>query len=168
MENYVDFAVQKAVELLAIDSPTGYTAEAEEFVLREFRALGFAAERTAKGGILIDLGGESTDDALLLEAHADTLGGMVAEIKGDGRLRIVNVGGMNANNAEAENCRVVTKFSGQLRGHAAAYQCLHPCQRRLCLHKAQLGHRGGRAGRGRRVRGRREGPRHLRRRLCLL
>ena len=52
MENYVDFAVQKAVELLAIDSPTGYTAEAEEFVLREFRALGFAAERTAKGGIL--------------------------------------------------------------------------------------------------------------------
>lgn len=64
MENYVDFAVQKAVELLAIDSPTGYTAEAEEFVLREFRALGFAAERTAKGGILIDLGGESTDDAL--------------------------------------------------------------------------------------------------------
>ena len=68
MENYVDFAVQKAVELLAIDSPTGYTAEAEEFVLREFRALGFAAERTAKGGILIDLGGENADDALLLEA----------------------------------------------------------------------------------------------------
>ena len=116
MENYVDFAVQKAVELLAIDSPTGYTAEAEEFVLREFRALGFAAERTAKGGILIDLGGESTDDALLLEAHADTLGGMVAEIKGDGRLRIVNVGGMNANNAEAENVRVITKFSGAIDG----------------------------------------------------
>ena len=64
MENYVDFAVQKAVELLAIDSPTGYTTEAEEFVLREFRALGFAAERTAKGGILIDLGGENADDAL--------------------------------------------------------------------------------------------------------
>lgn len=116
MENYVDFAVQKAVELLAIDSPTGYTAEAEEFVLREFRALGFAAERTAKGGILIDLGGENADDALLLEAHADTLGGMVAEIKGDGRLRIVNIGGMNANNAEAENCRVVTKFSGSYEG----------------------------------------------------
>ena len=116
MENYVDFAVQKAVELLAIDSPTGYTAEAEEFVLREFRALGFAAERTAKGGILIDLGGENADDALLLEAHADTLGGMVAEIKGDGRLRIVNVGGMNANNAEAENCRIVTKADGIYEG----------------------------------------------------
>ena len=55
-------------------------------------------------------------DALLLEAHADTLGGMVAEIKGNGRLRIVNVGGMNANNAEAENCRIVTKFDGIYEG----------------------------------------------------
>ena len=28
MEKYVDFAVEKAVELLGIDSPTGYTAAA--------------------------------------------------------------------------------------------------------------------------------------------
>lgn len=116
MESYVDFAVGKTVELLAIDSPTGYTAAAEEFVLREFGALGFSAVRTAKGGIVIDLGGKDREDALLLEAHADTLGGMVAEIKGDGRLRIVNVGGMDANNAEAENCRVVTKFDGAYEG----------------------------------------------------
>lgn len=116
MENYVNFAIEKTVALLAIDSPTGYTRDAEEFVLREFRALGFPAERTVKGGILIDLGGKNADDALLLEAHADTLGGMVAEIKGNGRLRIVNVGGMNANNAEAENCRVVTKFDGIYKG----------------------------------------------------
>ena len=82
MENYVDFAVQKAVELLAIDSPTGYTAEAEEFVLREFRALGFAAERTAKGGILIDLGGESTDDALLLELRDVAPDGVLGDLEG--------------------------------------------------------------------------------------
>ncbi len=116
MENYVGFALEKTMELLAIDSPTGYTAEAEEFVLKEFSALGFCAKRTTKGGILIDLGGEDAEDGLLLEAHADTLGGMVAEIKSNGRLRIVNVGGMNANNAEAENCRVVTKFDGIYEG----------------------------------------------------
>ena len=115
---YAEYAAHQAVELLAIDSPTGYTAEAEEFVLREFRALGFAAERTAKGGILIDLGGENADDALLLEAHADTLGGMVAEIKGDGRLRIVNVGGMNANNAEGENVKVYTHSGKVYEGTA--------------------------------------------------
>ena len=65
---------------------------------------------------MVDLGGKDDKDALLLEAHADTLGGMVAEIKGSGRLRIVNVGGMSANNAEAENCRVVTKFNGIYEG----------------------------------------------------
>ncbi len=116
MENYVNYAVEKTTALLAIDSPTGYTRAAEEFVQKEFEALGFPAVRTNKGGILIDLGGKNADDALLLEAHADTLGGMVAEIKGSGRLRIVNVGGMNANNAEAENCRVVTKFNGTYEG----------------------------------------------------
>ena len=116
MEHYVNFAVEKTMELLAIDSPTGYTRAAEDFVLREFSALGYSAQRTAKGGILIDLGGKNADDALLLEAHADTLGGMVAEIKGSGRLRIVNVGGLNANNTEAENCRVVTKFDGVYEG----------------------------------------------------
>lgn len=41
---------------------------------------------------------------------------MVAEIKGNGRLRIVNVGGLNANNTETENCRVVTKFHGVYEG----------------------------------------------------
>ena len=116
MEPYVSFAMDKTVELLAIDSPTGYTREAERFVSEQFAALGFPVTRTVKGGVLVDLGGEDAENALLLEAHADTLGGMVAEIKSSGRLRIRNVGGMNANNAEAENCRIVTKADGIYEG----------------------------------------------------
>ncbi|NCA67940.1 MAG: M42 family peptidase [Clostridia bacterium] len=116
MERYIDFATEKTVELLAIDSPTGYTHNVEEYVARQFSSLGYDVTKTAKGGILINLGGENISDGLLLEAHADTLGGMVAEIKSNGRLRIVNVGGMNANNAETENCRVVTKFNGVFQG----------------------------------------------------
>lgn len=116
MENYVNFAMEKTVALLNIDSPTGYTAEAEKFVMQEFSALGFAGKRTNKGGILIDLGGENDDDGLLLEAHADTLGAMVAEIKSNGRLRAVNLGGLAATSVEAENCRIVTKFNGVYEG----------------------------------------------------
>ena len=116
MEPYVSFAMDKTVELLAIDSPTGYTREAERFVSEQFAALGFPVTRTVKGGVLVDLGGEDAENALLLEAHADTLGGMVAEIKRSGRLLIRNVGGMNANNAEAENCRIVTKADGIYEG----------------------------------------------------
>ena len=115
-EQYMAFAVEQAVKLLGIDSPTGYTKEAQEFVFEAFKDLGYEVKKTNKGGVIIDLGGEDEQDALLLEAHMDTLGGMVAEVKSNGRLRIVNVGGLNANNVEAENCRVVTKFNGTYEG----------------------------------------------------
>lgn len=113
---YAELALQRTMELLKIDSPTGYTADAVKAVGDIFAQMGYETHPTQKGGVLIDLGGEDASDALLLEAHADTLGGMVAEIKSNGRLRITNLGGMNANNAEAENVRVVTKFDGVVEG----------------------------------------------------
>ena len=116
LTNYTDFLLRETEALLNIDSPTGYTEEAAAWVKAEFEKLGFEAEMTAKGGVLIFLGGEEKENGLLLEAHADTLGGMVAEVKGNGRLRLTNLGGMNPNNAETENVRVVTKFSGVYEG----------------------------------------------------
>ncbi len=114
---YTDFIMDRAAELLAVDSPTGYTAEAAEWVLRAFRDLGYEPVRTVKGGVLVQLSaGEKPENGLLLEAHTDTLGGMVSRIKSDGRLELTRLGGMNANNAEAENVRVVTKFNGVLEG----------------------------------------------------
>ena len=113
---YADFAWEQTAALLGIDSPTGYTAGAARWVKGAFEALGFAAEITTKGGVLVDLGGRDTRDGLLLEAHTDTLGAMVAEIKGSGRLRVTNLGGMNANNAEAENVRVYTRGGAVIEG----------------------------------------------------
>lgn len=114
--DYANYAVEQATSLLAIDSPSGFTDKAAEWVLDQFLALGFDAKITVKGGVLVDLGGENSDDALLLEAHTDTLGGMVAEIKGNGRLRIVPLGGMRAENAEAENLRVYTRNGNVYEG----------------------------------------------------
>ena len=117
LEQYTDFIVEKAVKVLSVDSPTGYTAQAAELVYNEFKALGYAPELTVKGGVLVKLSdGEMPEGGLLLEAHTDTLGGMVSQIKSDGRLELTRLGGMNANNAEAENVRVVTKFNGILEG----------------------------------------------------
>ena len=113
---YADYAWEQAAALLAIDSPSGYTAKAAQWVKDAFAALGFRACITVKGGVLVDLGGENAEDGLLLEAHADTLGAMVAEVKGNGRLRLTSLGGMNANNAEAENVRVYTRDSKILEG----------------------------------------------------
>ncbi len=113
---YSDFAVEKTVELLNTDSPTGFTEKAANQVKSEFEKLGFEAAFTNKGGVLIDLGGEDENDAVLLEAHTDTLGGMVAEIKSNGRLRITPLGGMSANNGEGENVRIYTRSGGVFEG----------------------------------------------------
>ncbi len=108
-KKYADFAWEKTAALLAIDSPSGFTDRAAKWVCGEFQQMGFNACLTAKGGVIVDFGGEAADNALLLEAHADTLGGMVAQIKGTGCLKLTNLGGMNANNAEAENVRIHTR-----------------------------------------------------------
>ena len=113
---YADFAWEQTSLLLAIDSPTGFTDKAAVWVKNAFESLGFAANITTKGGVLVDLGGEDTQNGLLLAAHADTLGGMVAEVKGNGHLRLTSLGGMNANNAEAENVRVYTRNGNVIEG----------------------------------------------------
>ncbi len=106
---YADFAWEQAARLLAIDSPSGYTDKAAVWVKDAFAELGFDAAITRKGGVIIDLGGRDAEDGLLLEAHADTLGGMVAQIKGSGRLKLTSLGGMRPENAETENVRVYTR-----------------------------------------------------------
>ncbi len=108
-KSYAEFAVEKTCQLLAIDSPSGFTDKAAQWVKNEFSELGFPAVITAKGGVMIDLFGDDDSDALLLEAHTDTLGGMVSQIKGNGRLKISALGGMNANNGETENVRIYTR-----------------------------------------------------------
>ena len=115
---YAEYAWEKTAALLAIDSPSGYTAKAALWVKEAFEKLGFSAQITAKGGVLADLGGEDAQNGLLLEAHTDTLGAMVAEIKGNGRLRLTPLGGMNPNNAEAENVWVYTRAGKVLDGTA--------------------------------------------------
>ncbi len=108
-EKYADYILEETKKLLEIDSPSGYTKNVAEYVMEEYHKLGYKADMTVKGGVLVDLGGEDESNAVMLDTHIDTLGGMVSEIKADGNLRIVPIGGLNANNTEAENVRVVTR-----------------------------------------------------------
>ena len=113
---YAKYATEKAKELLSIDSPTGFTDRAADWVQNAFTALGFSARRTVKGGVLVDFGGEKGQDGLILMAHTDTLGGMVAEVKANGRLRIVPLGGLSPQNIETENVRVYTRDGRVIEG----------------------------------------------------
>ena len=116
MEKYMCYLVDKLEEIMAIDSPSGYTKDAVSYIKNELDLLGYPSKSTTKGGLIADLGGKDTDNALIIGAHLDTLGGMVQEIKSNGRLKITNIGGLNANNIETENCRIVTKFNGIYEG----------------------------------------------------
>lgn len=107
--DYANYAWERAEELLAIDSPSGFTEKAALWVKNAFEALGFPAKITTKGGVLADLGGQNAENGLLLEAHTDTLGGMVCRIKDNGRLQLTRIGGMRAENGETENLRVYTR-----------------------------------------------------------
>ena len=115
---YGAFIIEETKNLLAIDSPSGMTKKAAEHVAARFEALGYAPQTTRKDGVLVCLGGRDRENGLLLEAHMDTLGGMVCQIKANGRLKITPIGGLRAENVETENCRVVTKFDGVIEGTA--------------------------------------------------
>lgn len=114
--NYAEYAWEQTAALLAIDSPSGFTGSAAVWVKEAFQKLGFTAEITTKGGVLADLGGKAEDDGLLLEAHCDTLGGMVSQIKGNGRLQLTAIGGMRPENGEAENVTVYTRSGKTMEG----------------------------------------------------
>ena len=109
MKKYTDYIIEQMKQLLAIDSPTGFTAKVAEYLMEEYTRLGYQPFQTKKGGVAVDLGGEGK--AISLMAHTDTLGAMVAEVKANGRLRLTPLGGLNPNNTETENCRVYS-FDG--------------------------------------------------------
>ena len=105
----MQYIVDQFKALTAIPSPSGFTRAATEYTAKEFEKLGFMPKITNKGCVLVDLGGEGRP--LVLSAHIDTLGAMVAEVKPNGRLRMSRIGGIVAGSAEAENCIVIPRFA---------------------------------------------------------
>ena len=117
---YADFAAEKAIELLKIDSPSGYTKKAAEWIVREFSDFGFRCELTGKGAVLVDFTKGNKEsynkDGLLFEAHADTLGAIICQIKDNGRLKISNIGGLLACNTETECVKIYTRDGREYEG----------------------------------------------------
>ena len=114
MIDYSSYIMEETKNILDIDSPTGYTKNAAQYVYNLYKSFGYEPKLTKKGGVLVCLNGsleeeEPNRNGILVEAHLDTLGAMVAEINGTGTLRVTPLGGLNPNNAEAENCRVITR-----------------------------------------------------------
>jgi putative aminopeptidase FrvX len=104
---YMDYILEETKKILAIDSPSGFTDKVADYVMEAYKQLGYSPIKTVKGGVFCEIGGEG--DGIMVEAHIDTLGAMVCDINSNGYLKLSPLGGMNANNAEAENCRIYTR-----------------------------------------------------------
>lgn len=116
-----EFILEKLKELMEIPSPTGYTKRAAEYVINELVKLGFSPKYNNKGCLYVDLGGNGT--STLLSAHIDTLGGMVSEVKSNGRLKITPLGGFPAVTVDGENLKVIARNGKEFEG---SFQILDP------------------------------------------
>ena len=104
-------------DLLNTPSPTGFTHQAIDFCeasLKEFPGLSLAKSR--KGALIACLPGDHDQAPRALTAHVDTLGGMVKEIKANGRLKLTKIGGFAWNTVEGEGCTVFTEQGTKIRG----------------------------------------------------
>ena len=93
-------------ELVAIDSPSGFTQKASHYIHQLLKDYGWSPDYTNKGAVRCTLGTKAP--VLAIAAHVDTLGAVVADIEGDGTLRISKVGGLSLNGFEGGYCRIYT------------------------------------------------------------
>jgi len=105
------------VGLLNSPSPTGYTEAAINYCENHFSSHPeLKMIHTRKGALLVTFPGEKSDAPRSLTAHVDTLGGMVKEIKKNGRLKLTQIGSFAWNSTEGEGCTVFTSAGKHLQG----------------------------------------------------
>lgn len=100
-------------ELTAIPSPTGFTREIADYLVKTIEGFGYEVTRTAKGGVNVTVPGVITDKQRYVTAHVDTLGAIVRAVKADGRLKLDRIGGFPWNMIEGENCTVHVANTGK-------------------------------------------------------
>ena len=110
---YRQLLLQNARELLEIDSPTGFTGRAAEYLLKRGKELGYPCSITQKGCVTITIPGRNPAKTVLISGHVDTLGLMVRSVTEDGMLKFTLLGGPIVPTLDGEYCRVCTR-SGQV------------------------------------------------------
>ncbi len=100
-------------ELLMINSPTGYTKDAIDFLRESIEELGFKTTTTPKGNLMVKVEGQDSTITRGLSAHVDTLGLMVRSINADGTLALTKLGGPLTPTLDGEYCEIITR-DGQL------------------------------------------------------
>lgn len=100
-------------ELLMINSPTGYTKHAIDFLKESIEEIGYNTTITPKGNLVVKVEGQDSTVTRGLSAHVDTLGLMVRSINSDGTLALTKLGGPLTPTLDGEYCDIMTR-DGQI------------------------------------------------------
>ncbi|GAA0178855.1 M42 family metallopeptidase [Clostridium sediminicola] len=104
------------VKILGIPSPGGDTDVAMKVIEEEFEKFGLATTKTNKKALFATIEGEDNENQKMISAHIDTLGAVVREIKPNGRLKIVQIGGFAWSSVEGENVTIKTMNGKEFTG----------------------------------------------------
>jgi peptidase M42 family hydrolase len=120
LEIDLDFLRRVLLELLDISSPTGRTDHIQQYVGERLDLLGVPFVVTRRGAIVADLGGPADFNASrAVVVHTDTIGAMIRNLKGNGRLELKPIGTHSARFSEGAAVRVFpddleTVYHGQV------------------------------------------------------
>ncbi|KHD84861.1 M42 family metallopeptidase [Heyndrickxia ginsengihumi] len=109
-------------ELVKIPSPSGNTQKVIDFCENYLKGLKVETRKNRKGGLLVTIQGKDNSKHRMLTAHVDTLGAMVKEIKGNGRLKLSMIGGFRWNAVEGEYCQIETASGKTYTGTILMHQ----------------------------------------------
>lgn len=105
--------LDRIADLTNTPSPTGFTQIIMKKISDHLTAQGIEYQMTPKGGLLVSLAGNNTQEQRYVTAHVDTLGAMVRAIKPDGRLKIDLIGGFSYNSIDGNYCKIYGSRSGK-------------------------------------------------------
>lgn len=116
MEINSDYLLKSLGELLAINSPSGDTKEAIEYVKAAFESMEIPVRITNKGALVATIKGRDQENEVAVSAHVDTLGAMVKEVKSNGRLKLTQIGGYPWVTVDGEYCTISALNGKKYRG----------------------------------------------------
>lgn len=105
---HINYTLEVLQKICTTPSPSGMTAAVMKLIETEFNALGMEVSYNQKGGLITYYKGKNNTAIKAIAAHGDTLGAMVKEIKGNGKLAITSIGGYMPQSIECENCLIHT------------------------------------------------------------
>ncbi|WP_053955938.1 M42 family metallopeptidase [Inediibacterium massiliense] len=110
------YTIDVMKDVLSIHSPAGYTEEGINYLKDEFDKFGISTKMTNKKALIATIEGEDDENQKVIAAHIDTLGAIVREIKPNGRLKLLAIGGVAWPSVEGENVIIKTMNGEEFTG----------------------------------------------------